>query len=122
MNTVFFDALKKNPIIASVRNEEEVDRAVKSRAEAIFIIHIDMNHLIEQVKKIKKSGKLVFIHVDLIPCLLYTSSYKSKHIIHKKYNTCYKINYIKNNITSLKTKRNNAYYNDAQNKNIVYSA
>ncbi|WP_290770506.1 glycerol-3-phosphate responsive antiterminator [Anaerofustis sp.] len=67
MNTVFFDALKKNPIIASVRNEEEVDRAVKSRAEAIFIIHIDMNHLIEQVKKIKKSGKLVFIHVDLIP-------------------------------------------------------
>ena len=67
MNDKFFLALKKNPIIASVRNEEEVDRAVKSKAEAVFIIHIDMDSLIEQVKKIKKAGKMVFIHVDLIP-------------------------------------------------------
>lgn len=67
MNNNFFEALKRNPIIASVRTEEEVDRAIKSKAEAVFIIHIDMNHLIEQVRKIKKAGKLVFIHVDLIP-------------------------------------------------------
>jgi len=66
MNNNFLKTLKKNPIIISVRNDAEIDKAINSRSEVIFIIHTDINHLVEQVKKIKNAGKMVFIHVDLI--------------------------------------------------------
>ena len=66
MNKKLIEALKKNPIIVSVRSEEETDKAIKSRAEVVFIIHTDMDHLVNQVKKIKNAGKMAFIHVDLV--------------------------------------------------------
>lgn len=66
MQSEIISILKENPIVASVRSEEELKYAIKGRAQIIFIIHTDMDNLLSQIKEVKNAGKKVFVHVDLI--------------------------------------------------------
>lgn len=66
MNSEISRRLKKNPIIASVRNDEQLKRAVDSKSEIIFIINSDMDTVRRQVKRVRQSDQIVFVHVDVI--------------------------------------------------------
>ena len=66
MNRKISQKLKKNPMIASVRNEEQLEKAVNSRSEIIFIINSDIDTVMNQVKRVNEGSQMVFVHVDVI--------------------------------------------------------
>lgn len=66
MEKLFSDRMKKNPIIAGVKSIENLEDALKSDCEIIFLLSGTIFDLKDTVNKIKEKGKLVFIHVDLL--------------------------------------------------------
>jgi glycerol uptake operon antiterminator len=59
-------ALLKNPIIASLRDPEGLDEMLASSTHIAFILNADICTLQPIVQKIQKTGKLVFVHIDLM--------------------------------------------------------
>lgn len=66
MKSNFVNCLKKNPIIAGVKNIDELEMALQTECEVIFLLCGNIFNLKECVLKAKKRDKLIFIHVDLI--------------------------------------------------------
>lgn len=66
MKEVFAKKLKENPIIAAVKNIDNLDDAVNSDCKIIFLLCGNIFNLKSVVQKAKEKGKLIFIHVDLI--------------------------------------------------------
>jgi glycerol uptake operon antiterminator len=60
------DKLELNPIIAAAKDEKTFDQAINSDAEVVFILKSTILTIKEMVEKAKKSGKIVFVHFDLI--------------------------------------------------------
>ncbi len=58
------NCLENFPVIAAA-DSESFDNAVKSGCEIIFHINADLNILPKQIKEAEKSGKKVFVHIDL---------------------------------------------------------
>jgi len=56
----------KNPVIAAIRNEKDLKKALQSDVYAIVIMKISILKLDKIVEKIKDNDKLVFIHIDLM--------------------------------------------------------
>ena len=62
----FIELLQCSPVIAAVKNEEGLARALDSECTAVFILCgtlLDIGNLVERVKA---AGKLAFVHIDLI--------------------------------------------------------
>ncbi len=66
MKEVFSCKMKKNPVIAGVKDIKDLEAALGSDCEIIFLLCGTIFNLKQAVKKVKDSGKLIFIHVDLI--------------------------------------------------------
>lgn len=66
MKEVFSAKLKKNPIIAGVKDIANLDDALNSECDIIFLLCGTIFDLKNTVEKAKKAGKLIFIHVDLL--------------------------------------------------------
>ncbi len=66
MKKIFSDKMKENPIIAGVKDLSNLDDALKSDCEIVFLLCGTIFNLKELTTKIKESGKIVFIHVDLV--------------------------------------------------------
>lgn len=62
----FKEQLEINPIIAAVSSVEDLEEAIKSPCEIIFLLFGDIFNVEYIVEKIKKNNKDIFIHVDLI--------------------------------------------------------
>lgn len=58
--------LEKNPIIAAVRDEKDVEEAIFSPVSTIFLLHADIFNIKNMVDRIKNSGKCVMIHIDFL--------------------------------------------------------
>lgn len=54
-----------NPIIAAVRSEEELFKALKTDVELIFYLSPSLFTLKDVVEKTHKENKRIFIHIDL---------------------------------------------------------
>ncbi len=59
----YFD---KHPVIASIRNEKELNKAIKSDVIMIVIMGGSILNFKRMSEKIKAVDKLVFIHIDLV--------------------------------------------------------
>lgn len=57
---------RKNPVIAGLRNKEDLEEAVKSNCIALFVLYGDILVLPEIMEKAREFDKLVFLHIDLI--------------------------------------------------------
>lgn len=57
---------KRHPVIAGLRNNESLDRAVKSSVIALFILYGDIFALPVIMEKAREHDKLVFLHIDLV--------------------------------------------------------
>ena len=63
---LFTSKIKKNPIIAGIKDINNLDDALKSDCEIIFLLSGTIFDLKDTVNKAKAAGKLIFIHVDLL--------------------------------------------------------
>jgi len=59
-------ALSKHPIIASVMEKEDLDKALATDCGIVLLMKADIGTLKTVVDKIKETDKLVFSHVDMI--------------------------------------------------------
>ena len=58
--------LEENPIIAAVKNESELEIALKSEVQVIFVLFGDIIDIKSISEKIDLSNKVGIIHIDLI--------------------------------------------------------
>ena len=66
MKEIFKNKLNSNHIIAAVKDIENLDEALNSNCEIIFLLCGSIFNLKESVKKAKEKNKMIFIHVDLV--------------------------------------------------------
>ena len=64
MSTI--DLLEGNPIIASVKNEDELALALESSVQIIFVLFGDVMNIKQIGNLIKEKGKVGIIHLDLV--------------------------------------------------------
>ncbi|MCG8513057.1 MAG: glycerol-3-phosphate responsive antiterminator [Halanaerobiales bacterium] len=57
---------KKYPVIAGLRNDQMLEKAVKSEVIAFFILYGDIFALPRIMEMASKYDKLVFLHIDLV--------------------------------------------------------
>lgn len=65
----------EHPVIAGVRNEDQINQALNSDVIVLFVLDGDIFTIPGIAKKIKEHDKLVFLHIDLIEGL--ASDYKA---------------------------------------------
>ncbi len=82
-NREFIEKVEITPIIAAVKDDEGLTKALTEDVEIVFVLYGDINSIPQIVKRIKEAGKVAMVHVDLI-----TGLNNSKDVC---------IDYIKNN-------------------------
>jgi len=55
-----------NPVIAALKSEEELEDALNSNVNVIFVLHADIFNINRLVSSIKAAGKCVLIHIDFL--------------------------------------------------------
>lgn len=65
MNALAY-ALKKNPIIVSLTDPNDLDKALKAESSIIILIQADLLTLKNVTDRIKETDNLIFVHMDLI--------------------------------------------------------
>ncbi len=66
VGNVLTERLSENPIIAAIKSVDELDEALKSSVEIIFLLTGDVFNLKDIVERIHVRRKKAFVHVDLI--------------------------------------------------------
>ena len=66
MNDNLYSRLQENPIIAAIKSEEKLKKALISPCEVIFLLHGNIFTLKSEIDRIKDKGKLVYVHADLL--------------------------------------------------------
>lgn len=66
MKNEFYCRVHSNPIIAAITESSQLEKALKSPCEIIFILKSDIFNIKTYVDKIRASGKGAYVHVDLI--------------------------------------------------------
>jgi glycerol uptake operon antiterminator len=66
MNNTILELLELNPVIAAIRDEGGVEKAIKSKVEVVFILSGNLLNIREIVEILKRYKKKVLIHIDLI--------------------------------------------------------
>lgn len=61
----FQEGIRRHPVIAAVRNEEELKRLENSKPEVCFLLFGDINTLPSMVQRVRGMGKQVYLHMDL---------------------------------------------------------
>jgi glycerol uptake operon antiterminator len=65
-NREFINKIEMNPIIAAVKDDGGLERALTEDVEIIFVLYGDICTIPVIVDRIKKAGKVAMVHVDLI--------------------------------------------------------
>ena len=66
MKKEFKEALEDSPIIAAVKDDEGLQKCIRSDSRIIFVLYGDIVSIADIVDTIKASGKLAMVHLDLI--------------------------------------------------------
>ena len=66
MNREFIETFRNKPIIPAVKTDKDLEKAVSTENEIIFILTSTITNVPDMVKRIKDAGKLAFIHFDLV--------------------------------------------------------
>lgn len=63
---IFHSELNNAPVIAAVKNDEELQKSLLSSCRAVFVLYGNLLDIHEIVDKIHESGKKAIVHIDLI--------------------------------------------------------
>lgn len=67
MNQQFYDVVEENPVIAAVKDFEGLEKCCGIEdIRVVFILFGDVCNIDEIVKKVRDSGKIAMVHIDLI--------------------------------------------------------
>lgn len=66
MKSAFIEAIENNPIIPAVKDDESLKEALESDIGVVFILYGDICNISDIVNKVKASGKIAMVHMDLI--------------------------------------------------------
>ncbi|WP_018130391.1 glycerol-3-phosphate responsive antiterminator [Effusibacillus pohliae] len=58
--------LREKPIILALKNDKDIELAVKSSAKVVFLLGGNIFEMIDPLGQLKQSGKSVFLHVDMM--------------------------------------------------------
>jgi glycerol uptake operon antiterminator len=78
-----FITMIESPIISAIRDESMIDAAISSNSDIIFLLNDTIYTLENSIRKIKASGKSVFIHFDLTDG--FDNSLNALHYISEKF-------------------------------------
>lgn len=62
----FSDKLLEQPIIGAIGTQDDIDELIQSPCEIFFILNGEISDLQRVVDQIIKTGKQVFVHIDLM--------------------------------------------------------
>ena len=65
-NREFIEKVEITPIIAAVKDDDGLSKALKENVEIVFVLYGDINTISQIVRKIKEASKVAMVHVDLI--------------------------------------------------------
>ena len=74
------EILERNPVIPALKNDDNLKEAIESSSEIVFLIMANLMNVKDIVTELKKAGKLVFVHVDMIEGLS-SSNYGVEYLI-----------------------------------------
>lgn len=60
------EILIENPVIAAIRDENDLEKVLSSKASVVFVLYGDILNISKISSRLKEKNKMVFIHVDLI--------------------------------------------------------
>lgn len=60
------DTLIENPIIAAIRSDQELEKALLSNTLVVFVLYGTISNISDICCKLKAKDKIVFVHLDLI--------------------------------------------------------
>ena len=66
MRRTFREILEDTPIVAAIKDMEGLEQCLKSDIQVVFILFGDICSIKNIVKRIKDSGKVAMVHIDLI--------------------------------------------------------
>lgn len=66
MKEIVLDAIRDFPIIAAIRDLNDINTVFSSNVDVIFLLTGDIINLEDIVHEIKKHKKIVFVHFDLV--------------------------------------------------------
>lgn len=66
MNKEFREAIEDSPVIAAVNSFDSLQKALTCDSRIIFILFGDICNIADIVDRIKASGKIAMVHIDLI--------------------------------------------------------
>lgn len=66
MNQIFYDAIMENPVIAAVKDEDGVLNCIQKDINVVFVLFGELTTISDIVDRLKATGKIVIVHLDLI--------------------------------------------------------
>ena len=66
MNQTFIEAIEASTVIGAVKSMEGLEKCLTSEVGVVFILFGDICNIGELVQRVKDSGKLAMVHMDLI--------------------------------------------------------
>lgn len=66
MKASFREIIEDTPIIAAVNNEEGLKRCLESEIQVVFILFGNICTITDIVRRVKETGKIAMIHLDLV--------------------------------------------------------
>lgn len=59
-------AIYQSPIIAAIRDPKELSKALACPQPVVFLLTGDITNVVDLVRSVRKAGKEVFVHFDLV--------------------------------------------------------
>ena len=58
--------LAECPVIAAVKNEVQLENALRSECEVVFLLFGDLLNVAELTERVREAGKFPVVHLDLV--------------------------------------------------------
>jgi len=66
MDNTFYETLCDTPIIAAIKNDDDLKKILETDIKIVFILYGDLCSIIGIIEKIKATDKIAMVHIDLI--------------------------------------------------------
>ena len=66
MGREFVETIEAAPIVAAVKDDQGLEKCLTSDVDAVFVLYGDICTISDIVARIKDSGKIAMVHMDLI--------------------------------------------------------
>lgn len=66
MRVPFREIIEDCPVIATAKNDDDLERALKTESNIVFLLYGDVCSIASTVERVKEEGKVAMVHLDLI--------------------------------------------------------